>query len=332
MSYLWITSQKYVTITDMKKGTGFFPTEIIFAVTDRCNKHCRHCYVQQKNIDLDIEKCKTFIESCPENIERIGFSGGEPFLNIDFIEEIVKTTVSKDMMFDQIITNGDWWKSEDQLESVLKRIYDAGFDGKIGLSYDSFHGQELNRIITFIKTVHRIWNQGDILNIQSVISENPEKIIEDLENFDKLALALNCNVELELNKKTGKGVILLENDEIYLPVYREIQSFKGNDERAWKSRKWFKDDFCEGPGQVLFVHSDGNIAPCCGFANENKELFIGTVSENYQQIMENARHNKMVKICYENGLSKKIKKLKKKMPGKTDDICAFCDFVCKISD
>ena len=83
------------------------------------------------------------------------------------------------------------------------------------------------------------------------------------------------------------------------------------DERAWKSRKWFKDDFCEGPGQVLFVHSDGNIAPCCGFANENKELFIGTVSENYQQIMENARHNKMVKICYENGLSKKIKELKR---------------------
>ena len=111
------------------------------------------------------------------------------------------------MMFDQIITNGDWWKSEDQLESVLKRIYDAGFDGKIGLSYDSFHGQELNRIITFIKTVHRIWNQGDILNIQSVISENPEKIIEDLENFDKLALALNCNVELELNKKTGKAAV-----------------------------------------------------------------------------------------------------------------------------
>lgn len=314
----------------MKKGPGFLPSEIIFAVTDRCNKHCAHCYVQRKNIDLDAEKCAAFLSST-QNIDRVGFSGGEPFLNPDFLEAIIKTAVSKDMMFDQIITNGDWWNSEQQLKSTLQRIYNAGYDGKIGLSYDSFHSQDYERIKTFIKAVLEIWNQGDILNIQSVVSENPERNIEDLENIDKLAEELNCSVELSLHKKTGKGIIILQNDELYLPVYRELQSFASSDERAWKSRRWFKDDFCEGPGQVLFVHPDGNIAPCCGFANENKALMIGSIDDSFEKIMENARNSEMIKLCYENGLSTKIKDVKKQRKGKTSDICAFCDYICKMS-
>ena len=39
----------------------------------------------------------------------------------------------------------------------------------------------------------------------------------------------------------------------------------------------------------------------------------------------------MIKTCFKDGLSKKIKELKKQgieFPGKTEDICAFCDFVC----
>lgn len=312
------------------KGPGFFPTELIFAVTDKCNLHCPHCYVTRRNLDINLEDARNFLKSCKNTpIERIGFSGGEPFLNLEFITEIVKEAISQDLMFDRIITNGVWWKNEDDLKNKLTSLYEAGYDGKIGLSYDSFHAQNFDKILTFIKEVYEIWKQNDILDIQSVISEDNEKNIEDLDNFDSLAEELSCSTDVNLKKKTGKGTILLENEELYLPIFRELQSFPAEDPRAWKSRKWFKDDYCQGPGQVLFVHPDGRIAPCCGFANENQALILGNLKDGYEKIMQNAESNRMIKICYEEGLSKEIKKLKKSLPGKTSDICAFCDFFCR---
>lgn len=314
----------------MKKGPGFLPTEIIFSATDACNLKCPHCFVKKTPLKLEVQTAVNFINSCKDtSIEKIGFSGGEPFLYTDFICQITKTAVENDLLFDQIMTNGVWWQTEDQLNSDLQKVYDSGFDGKIGLSYDSFHNQNYEKILTFINTVFKIWNDKQMISIQSVIPDNTNDKITDLENIERLSQDLNCQVSLNLNKKTGKGIIILQNEDIFMPVFRELQSFQSNDKRTWQSKKWFKDDFCQGPGQILFIHPDGNIAPCCGFSNENKELFIGNISQPLSKIMENADLNPMIQICYKEGLSKQIKKLKKKIPGKTEDLCAFCDFVCK---
>lgn len=251
---------------------------------------------------------------------------------MDFLCSIIKTTVENDLMFDRIMTNGVWWRTEEELSENLQKIYDAGYDGKIGLSLDSFHNQEIEEIIIFMKKVYEIFGNGDTIEIQSVISSNPEDKILDFENIDKIAEAFGCETELYLDKKTGRGTIILSGQDKLIQIQREEQSFPSSDNRVWKDKKWFKDDYCQGPGQILFVHPDGNIAPCCGFSNENPALFIGTISDTFQKVMENASTNRMIRICYEEGLSGQIKPLKKKIPGKTRDICAFCDFVCKMSD
>lgn len=291
----------------------FFPEEIIFAATDACNLHCNHCFVSRSPNRLDPNAAIAFIESCgkynetvPEenqkgHISKIGFSGGEPFLYMDFIEQIVKCAIDHDMMFDQIMTNGDWWKDEKHLVETLTRLYDCGYDGKIGVSWDSFHNQTKERIDTFINTVEEIFGEGSV-NIQRVI--NPES--KSLKAFTP-------------ESKTAH-------------IYDLPQTFQSEDKRAWKSFKWFKDDFCQGPGNILFIHPSGNIAPCCGFANENKELYIGTINDSFETVLQKSEKNKLISICYETGLGEYRKQLKKqgiKFPGKTQDICSFCDFVCK---
>ena len=45
------------------KNTTFDPDEIIFAVTDKCNLKCAHCFVERKNFSLDAEKAKKLIEN-----------------------------------------------------------------------------------------------------------------------------------------------------------------------------------------------------------------------------------------------------------------------------
>ncbi len=283
----------------------FKPTEIIFAVTDSCNLHCPHCFVGRNTRKLSIPQAKAFIESAKgSSIEKIGFSGGEPFLYKEFLLEITKFTVEQDLLFDQLMTNGDWWKTEEELSQTLQELYDAGYDGKIGLSWDSFHGQTSQRMHTFIKSVQTIFGE-DSLVIQSVKNKN-----------NNLSFPQDITPPL---------------------VYELPQTFSSENSEGWKAWKWFKDDYCEGPGQILYVHPDGNIAPCCGFANENSALYIGTIEDSFETVMEKAEKNKMIEICYETGLGNYRKELKqelknqgKKLPGKTKDICTFCDFVCKL--
>lgn len=228
------------------------------------------------------------------------------------------------------MTNGVWWKTEEDLTETLQKIYDAGFDGKIGLSWDVFHNQSFDQIYTFITKVHAIFGT-DRLDIQSVIKEN-----DNFENkLIELSEKLNCQLTKNIDKKNGRGEYLLENDEIYMPVFREAQTYTADNPIAWKSRKWFTEDYCQGPGNILFVHPNGKIAPCCGFANEEEKLIIGDISQNLKAVLQQADNNSLVKLCYEKGLStlqksKQVKSLlKSKGLCKTSEQCTFCQFIAK---
>ena len=309
----------------------FNPDEIIFAATSLCNLHCPHCFVDRKNCSLKTEDAVSFLKSERESqissIEKIGFSGGEPFLTMDFLCGVIKYAVGESFLFDRIMTNGDWWKSAGELRTALQKIYDAGYDGKIGLSYDAFHAQSEERIAAFIQTAWEIFGDGSV-EIQSVVGGGAANLSEKLKS---LAAAMNLSYEENISK-SGRGIAFLSDGEHHLGVDMQTESYQSTDSRAFKSKKWFREDFCEGAGQVLFVHPTGDIAPCCGFANENAELFIGKITDSFDSVMENASKNRMIKICYEEGLSRQIKILKKqkKIPaGKTDDSCTFCDWVCR---
>lgn len=316
------------------KSKGFHPTEIIFSSTTACNLHCEHCFINRTPRKLEIADAVRLIESCVEAggqpepngtllpvIERIGFSGGEPFLYMDFLIEVTKAAISHDLMFDQIMTNGDWWQNESDLAATLQKLYDAGYDGKIGLSWDSYHGQTTDRMETFIRTVQEIFGE-DSINIQTVEDEN--------KGGESLPLA---RTSLLTTPSAGDTPTTPPD----IPVYTLPRTYTSDDSRAWQARHWFKEDYCQGPGNILYVHADGNIAPCCGFANENPALFIGTIHDSFETIMQKAAANPMIKICYEEGLShyrrhglkKSLRSQGKKLPGTTGDICTLCDFVCK---
>jgi len=88
--------------------------QIVFEVTDACNLRCTYCsygelydnYDKRDNKNLDINKAKALIDyvikqlSLPANRTRynelmISFYGGEPLLNMDFVQSIVTYTQQK---------------------------------------------------------------------------------------------------------------------------------------------------------------------------------------------------------------------------------------------
>ena len=330
----------------------FEPTEIIFASTSSCNLKCPHCFVNLGNSRLEIQDAINFLNSCKNStIEKVGFSGGEPFLYREFLTQIIQAAVKNDLMFDRIMTNGDWWTKAPLLHEALQKVYDAGFDGKIGLSWDAFHGQSFSRICVFIQEVMEVFG-GDCLEIQTVLDSIDDTAVCPTDelmlfNFQKLAEHFNLEFEYEIDKKSGRGWATLQGQvelssgacDVFIPVNLERPTLQFDRKEAWQSKKWFKDDYCEGPGQILFVHPSGDIAPCCGFANEEKELFIGSIKDSFDQVMEKASGNTMVNLCYNEGLSKAIRILEKngaELPfgpdSRTDNLCTFCQFVCRNAD
>ncbi len=301
----------------------FCPDEIIFSVTNKCNLKCPHCYVEQKNLSLDIEKAKFLIKNSlnakPETEWRIGFTGGEPFLNLDFLCQISKFCVENNIMFDRIMTNALWWETEDDLQTSLTRLYESGYDGKIGISLDSFHGGDFRKTAKFIFYVTKIWQNPMMCEIQATYSTIKTSLhtLKKQKNIIKLLL-------LELERLECDAQVRVDFNK---------QVFSSDSPLAWKDKKWFREDFCVPTGNIFYVHTNGSIAPCCGYSNENEKLIIGTVDDDYETLLNNVQKNRIAKICFETGLEnwrKTESKCKRKLPGKTSSPCTLCDFVCRL--
>ena len=315
----------------------FKPDEIIFALTDDCNLACSHCTVSRNSKVLDIDLIKQFIDMCKEfEVERIGFSGGEPFLVPDILVEAVRYVRDSNLFFDRIMTNGVWYKSSDELRDKLRKLYDAGFDGTICVSFDKYHQQTLSELALFVETVYGITENKESIELACVYDEDPAENKVLLENLaNSINGMLECDtipyriVDTLRQKQETEGIF--DGLGMYIPI-THIKRSNSADMLAWNDAEWFIDDFCAGPGNVLYVHANGTVAACCGFANEQEQLTIGTLKDSLSTLLNNARSNIYITWCYDEGLGTLREALETKgyaFPGKTRDMCGFCDFVCR---
>ena len=323
--------------------TPFTPREVIFAPTAQCNLNCGHCRVDRARGTganrLTESAALTFLEDCAgHGIDRVGFSGGEPFLEIGFIEAIVAKSVELGLYFDRLMTNGVWWKDRGELDAALERVIGAGFDGTLAVSVDNWHAQDPARVAEFFLASGAIAGRNDFFEIVSVLDHDGKAPLGQLE-------ALARGLSAELISESGTPVAIRDaqysrnrdrnmedGSGINIPVIAIPLSPSQGDASGWSKSRWFTDDWCEGPGQVFYVHPDGLVAVCCGFANESAELIAGHVSEGYETLLDTARRKPHIRDCYERGLKARKDELEKSgvtFPGKTDDICFFCEYLCR---
>jgi hypothetical protein len=319
----------------------FKPEEIIFAPTARCNLVCGHCRVTRIPRELEGRQAVAFMASCrSREIERIGFSGGEPFLRPDFLYEVCRAAVEMEYYFGRLMTNGCWADDEAGFTAALEPLYEAGFDGIFGLSFDSWHGNDFHRVAGFLKAVFGIWGRKD--NVEILAVRAPGQDGADARALAALATALGGQLQqgtvgqpLAIVDQAWLARTAADPDDgggLYLPVQCFPYS-SAAEEGGWGAQAWFEDDYCQGPGNVFYVHPDGRVAVCCGFANENDALIIGNISTHgYDQLMEKAAAAPQVHHCYDTGLAALAQQLEadgRELPGKTGDMCCFCDYLCQ---
>ena len=333
----------------------FAPQEVIFAPTSQCNLHCAHCRVTRSADRLDVKAAIRFLESCNDGgIDRVGFSGGEPFLRVDFLSALTRAAVERGMLFDRLMTNGVWHGDIGALREGLAAVENAGFDGVYGLSIDSWHQQDQEKLIQFIQTAFELRGRRDCVEILSVQARDEGPCLEKLR-----AIAGAFDGELELARHGGEPRCISDlawrgrpqtGEDLPGALFIDIHRFpysaamspegEGGDPgteaaraRPWSDEEWFEDDLCAGPGNVFYVHPCGDVAACCGFANENAGLILGNImSDGYDELMAKAAQSPQVLTCYGSGLGSLRLRLEAKgfvFPGKTADQCYFCDWCAK---
>ncbi len=251
----------------------FRPDYVSFAGTYQCNLACPHCCVPIEWTDrLPIETAIRFLEDAhSQGIKRIGFTGGEPFVYPEFVIAVARRAAELGFRFDKVMSNGVWYQDEAHLIQVLSELRDAGFTGKLGMTVDKFHGIDIDKLALFCLTARRVFNRDTILSL-SYASRAPDQGLELIRRLaDSLGGVLEYSELLHRHIVVTPDLTMTLNWNHLAPVER-AEKFAG----GWEG-EWFKEDYCEGPGQALIVTPKGEVKPCCGFASDLDQLTIGNI-------------------------------------------------------
>lgn len=294
---------------------GFRPQEVLFSPTTDCNLSCGHCDTARSRKTLSALTAGRFLLECKKlGVKRVGLTGGEPFLALDFLCALTAKAVEEGFLFDRIMTNAVWWRDEDTLKTALIRLYNARYDGSICVSVDAFHRQSLKRVARFIELAVSIWRRPDIVSIAYVSGAKDKETRTKLNALGALMKKKRCE-------------IFLKKFKIKIAPVGKASKLKDPREGS----KWFEEDYCQGPGNVFFVMPDGGVKPCCGYATDRKELTIGNIKrDSAKDIMKNVRENRFVHMVFNHGLGRIRKSLEGmgvRFPGKTDSHCYFCNYI-----
>lgn len=304
----------------------FKPNEILFALTTNCNLNCSHCVTIKTKKNISKKVVLRFLEDCKKiGIEKVGFTGGEPFLVPDLLCVLVKETVKHGMLFDRIMTNAVWAETKTEIKNSLYKLYHAGYDGEICVSVDAFHKQDLKTVSYFIKTAIAIWKRNDIISITYVSGAREQQTHQKLQSLAQI-------LETRLTG-FGKSYCYMRNKSFFIKVLKIDLSPVGKAsvlKNPWDGN-WFKEDYCQGPGNTFFVMPNGDVKPCCGYATDLNDLTIGNIKQDTpKKIMNNIRKNWFIYTVFNSGLSqirKRLQNLGIKFPGKTSNHCYFCYYI-----
>ena len=223
----------------------------------------------------------------------MGFTGGEPFLYPEFLSAVSKEAVELGYRFDRIMTNAGWFKSQKDLEQTLLRVLSAGFNGMFCVSADDFHKVPVAKLARFIITIVQMTGRVDRV---SLVYVNHIYKVRKLARF--LSGRISGMRRLVVPPRQDFPGLSAKITKIDLcPVDRA-----GVLASPW-SKQWFKEDYCQGPGQVLYVCPNGEVKPCCGFASDLPEMSIGNIYRHKaQDIIRKAQADPFIKTIYNQGL------------------------------
>jgi len=251
-----------------------------FAVTQRCNLHCSHCFNQSgESEETDTlttdQVCKIVDAACREGYENIQITGGEALLRMD-IFEIIDHIHSKNMYL-SMQTNGVINTSVVTKLLLLNpklTEFIVSLDGIQTHSY--FRGKSAVQ-----KTIESIRKLSSLfpLRINSLLSAHISR--NEITEMIDIARSANASIAFNPISPSGRGKaddMMTCNDYfanmIELQNYADIRIRKGFD---YNNGCFNEIEDCPvRKGTAIFVSHNGDCYPC-GFLEVHKDLCMGNL-------------------------------------------------------
>jgi molybdenum cofactor biosynthesis protein A len=297
------------------------------AITDRCNLRCTYCMPKEnmhflpKSEVLTYEELLRLISIFADlGINKVRFTGGEPFFRKDFIDLLEYTSMLKGIDNVNITTNGVL--TYPYLEK-LRNIDDL----KLNISLDTLVREKFQRITkrdvfdTVIKTIHKSIDIGIKTKINVVVQDgiNDNEIIDFVDYFKNKPISLRFIEQMPFNEVadfksvwTSEKIANLISSKYGL-IQQPFQKNRTTIDYKIDSGDFtigiiagFTRNFC-GTCNRIRLTSDGRIKTCLyadpgldvrallrtGVSdNEIKEYLTTTIHDRYKDGTEAEKHRK----------------------------------------
>lgn len=245
----------------------------------------------------------------PEVI-RIAFSGGDPFLFLPDILEIMSRLRSEGVTQPfHMVTSGYWATDLKACEKVLSELSALGMDA-LDVSYDTEHARFVprDRIDNISTACHALGIKLEIFGNFWNSAERVEDLLPNLKKFDKMY------------------------SNLVMPIGAARVHFKGPRYQIPEEKKYA----CGKPGVYdVAIYPDGTVYPCCsGGFNKEAKLECGNVfSDSAEDILRAVFTNFHARIAKEIGFDKLYKyaelvnpELFSRLPkfSDVDSVCEIC--------
>jgi len=282
---------------DIVKQTLANTSSVVLEVTEKCNLACDYCcygnkygnYAERKSADLSLEKAISLLKYVFElrnstlnisyaNKLQIGFYGGEPLLNISFIDGIINYLKSKKSIRNSFIltmtTNGVL------LDKYMDYIVENNIHFSVSLdgnknhnSYRVFHNQKssFDKVFNNIKIFQKKYPKyfEEYVRFLSVL-HNKNSIIE-ISNFIKKEFNKESNIS-EINPIGIKPDKIEEFYEIYKNPFADLQQ----QENYLKSSKNKRTSYADITSVTKTLHQHSSFV----FKNYSQLMFGNTKFQN----------------------------------------------------
>jgi hypothetical protein len=230
-------------------------------LTNRCNAACAHCTTQSgphKGTALGLPKTLSLMDEAaaltpPGHSPFFGFSGGEIFLDLEQLLEVVRhgAALNADM---SCVTNAYWATTEHRTNSVIGRLHQAGLK-YLALSTSQYHQRFIN-----ITRVRRATLAARAAGIQTLL---------------KIAFS----VEDEQQGLVSQWSEFVEADAVQaIPVTPYIREGVTLPDRSYVRSSGLPEGKCPSP--LITVREDGAVFSCGSAGAFQPMLQVGTVSES----------------------------------------------------
>ncbi|MDP2939648.1 MAG: radical SAM protein [Candidatus Omnitrophota bacterium] len=286
------------------------PVVAYLLLTDRCNMHCRYCFVDttKKRKELSTQEWKQLIDEIfTMGCRMICLMGGEPLLHPD-IEEIIGHIQSKKIICD-MTTNGILVP---KMINVVKKINSlmVSLDGdevandanrgKGSFKYalDAIKIARENGVVVRINAVMTkqsqnslefLLNLADKFDLYVTFAITAEFLCEDIVRAEEVTLSdgeiKNVFIKLKKLRQQGRRVLFSQAALDYvinypLPYNKII--FQDDIEH----RKFYKNK-CPFGNTMFYVDANGDLYPCAALWNTDHFQPMNILKDGFQKAWDN---------------------------------------------